>query len=222
MQNTTTLKSQAMASGFASKVIFFFALAILASGLGAWVSLNYFMAFLAATPAVIYGLFAVELILVFTSRIWSQKEGINKLLFFLFAFLTGVTLSPLLAVVLSNPAGAGMLTKALLISGMTFTGTAIWGATTKADLSGFRLFLMPTLIGMIIISVLGIFIPWGSTFELVFSGAGIILFSLFTAFDFQNLKNYPANAYIDAALHLFLDIFNLFTFVLRFLTAQND
>ncbi len=80
---------------------------------------------------------------------------------------------------------------------------------------------MIALIGMIITSIVGIFIPWGSTFEIFFTGGGVLLFSAFTMYDIQMIKHYPEDRYIDAALNLYLDIFNLFTYVLRFLIAMN-
>ena len=75
---------------------------------------------------------------------------------------------------------------------------------------------------MIIVGVIGIFVPWGSTMELVYSGIGILLFSAFTAYNMQSLKRYPEDRYIDAALSLYLDIFNLFLFILRFMMASRD
>jgi FtsH-binding integral membrane protein len=204
---------------FFGKVMTFFALAILASAAGIFVTNMYWMGFFTANPALIYVLFAVDLGIIFTSRYWSKKIPLNRFLFGLFAFITGVTIAPLLTVVAATPGGAAILTKALLATGCMFTATAVIGWTTKFDLSGLRGFLVMGLIGMIVISVIGIFLPWGSTFELIFSGAGILLFSGFTMYDFQKLKQFPEDRYIDAALMLYLDIFNLFLFILRFIIA---
>ena len=78
------------------------------------------------------------------------------------------------------------------------------------------------IIGMIIIGVIGIFVPWGNTFEIVFSGAGVLIFSGFIMYDFQKIKEYPQDRYIEAALSLYLDIFNLFIYVLRLIMALSS
>jgi FtsH-binding integral membrane protein len=204
---------------FFGKVMSFFALAMFSSAGGVFVAFRYLTTFFVQYPFMMYVLFALELGIIFTSRIWSKKNPMNKVLFALFTFITGVTLMPLIALVASTPGGVPILFKAILATAFVFTATAIVGWTTKFDLSGLRGFLMMGLIGMIIIGVLGIFMPWGSTFELVFSGAGILLFSGFTMYDFQKLKQFPEDRYIDAALMLYLDIFNLFIYILRFMLA---
>jgi hypothetical protein len=96
------------------------------------------------------------------------------------------------------------------------------GWTTKRSLEGMRGFLSITLIGMLIVGIIGIFIPWGSTFEMVYSGIGVLLFSGYAMYDFQKIKQYPEDRYIDAAIQLYLDIFNLFIFVLRLILSQKS
>ncbi len=207
---------------FYGKVMTFFALAIFMSAAGTYVTAQYFMEYFVNSPGLMYLLFAVELGIVFTSRMWSTKIPLNRFLFALFAFITGVTIAPLIVVLAASPAGLAILTKALLATGFMFTASALFGYTTHIDLSGMRGFLLTTLIGMIIVGVIGIFLPWGSTMELVYSGIGILLFSAFTAYNMQSLKRYPEDRYIDAALSLYLDIFNLFLFILRFMMASRD
>lgn len=204
---------------FFGKVMIFFALAVLASTAGVFVTMQYFMQYFMATPALMYVLFALELALVFSSRWWSTKIPLNRFLFAAFAFITGVTIAPLMGVLLASAAGTAILAKALGATALMFTATAIIGWTTKRDLTGIGGFLMMGLIGMIIVGVLGIFFPWGNTMEMVYSGIGVLLFSAFTAYDFQRIKSYPEDRYIDAALHLYLDIFNLFLFILRLIMA---
>jgi len=77
-----------------------------------------------------------------------------------------------------------------------------------------------SLIGMIVVSIIGIFIPWGNNFEMLFSGFGVILFSGYTMYDIQQIrKNQGMMNPMDAALRLYLDIFNLFIFILRLMGA---
>ena len=207
---------------FFGKVMTFFALAILASAAGAIITMTYFIEYFIAMPALMWMFFIVELAIVFTSRTWSKKRPLNRFLFAAFAFITGITIAPLLALVAASPGGAAVLAKALLATGLMFTATGIIGWTTKVNLSGMRGFLMVGLIGLIIIGVLGIFMPWSSKMEMVYSGAGVLLFTGFTAYDFQKLKHYPADRYIDAALALYLAIFNMFLFILRLIMGSRD
>lgn len=204
---------------FFGKVMTFFGLAMLASAAGTYLTVTYYLDYFVQYPFLIWLFFALELLIIFTSRTWSKKVPINRFLFALFAFITGVTIAPLIGLLAAIPQGPDLIMKALLTTGLVFGGTAILGWTTNLDLSGLRGFLFMGLIGMIIVSVIGIFIPWGSTFELVFSGVGVLLFSAFTVYDFQKIKNFPQDQYIDAALMLYLDIFNLFLYVLRFMMA---
>ncbi len=205
-------------SVFFSKVMGAFGLALLVSLGGMFVGFKYLLEVFFAAPAVMWVLFAAELILIFTARKWSTIKPMNYWLFALFAFLSGLSITPLVDGVLVT-VGAGILMKALTVTVLMFAGTALFGWTTKRDLSGLGGFLMITLIGMIVMSIVGIFFPWGTGFEMMFSGAGILLFSAFTMYDVQMLKHYPEDRYIDAALNLYLDIFNLFIYVLRFLLA---
>ncbi len=204
---------------FLGKVMTFFALAMAVSVGGIVFAQAYLMGLFLATPGIMFLLFAVELGIIFTSRMWSTKKPLNRILFALFAFITGITIAPLLTIVAGVPGGSALIAKALFATVLMFSATALFGWTTKIDFSGIRGFLFMALIGMIIVSVIGFFIPWGNTFELVFSGIGIVLFSAFTVHDFQKLKRFPEDRYIDAALMLYLDIFNLFIFILRFVLA---
>ncbi len=206
---------------FFGKVMAFFALAVLSSAAGVYVTMTYFIEYFVQTPALIYLFFAIELAIIFTSRLWSKKAPLNRFLFALFTFITGVTIAPLISVLLASAAGTTILTQALLATALMFGATAIFGYTTKVDLSGLRGFLFMGLIGMIIVGIIGIFIPWGSTTEMIYSGIGVLLFAGFTMYDFQKLKQYPQDRYIDAALALYLDIFNLFLFILRLIMALN-
>ena len=206
---------------FFGRVMFVFALALFVSALGVWLSFSYLLAYFVETPGLIWLVFIGELALIFTSRIWSTRRPLNYLLFSLFALLTGISITPLLALA-SVAAGTGIVIKALLATVLMFTAAGLIGWTTKRSLEGMRGFLFITLIGMLIVGILGIFIPWGSTFEMIYSGIGVLLFSGYAMYDFQKIKQFPEDRYIDAALRLYLDIFNLFIFILRLLLSQRS
>lgn len=206
---------------FFGRVMFVFALALLVSAGGVFLSLNFFIEYFIQSPALMWIVFIGELALIFTSRKWSTKRPLNYWLFSLFALLTGISITPLL-VLASATAGIGVVAKALIATFFMFTAAGIIGWKTKKSLQGLGGFLFISLIGLIVVSIIGIFVPWGSTFEMIFSGIGVLVFSGFAMYDFQRIKSFPEDRYIDAALHLYLDIFNLFIFILRLILSQRS
>lgn len=207
---------------FFGKVMSFFALAIFMSMAGTFIATKYLLFYFVSTPALMPVLFITELVIIFTARIWKRHSPLNKIMFVVFTFITGITLAPIIAVVAASPFGLSILIRALLATALMFSAAAVFGYTTKVNLVGMRGFLLLSLVGMIIVGILGIFIPWGSAGEMMYSGFGIVLFSGFVMYDFQKLKRYPENMYIEAALDLYLDIFNLFIYILRFIGAQRN
>jgi FtsH-binding integral membrane protein len=103
---------------------------------------------------------------------------------------------------------------------------SLYGYTTKRDMSGMGSFLMMGLIGLILASVVNLFLA-SSGMQFAISVIGVLLFSALTAYDTQRLKNtydFVANdvtaagrASIIGALQLYLDFINLFMFLLQFM-----
>jgi FtsH-binding integral membrane protein len=216
-----TLDVKNVATTFYSRVMFYFGLAILTSAAGTYAGFRFFATIFISNPFLVWVLLALELILVFTSRIWSTKRPINYLLLAAFAFITGVTLVPLLLSVILEFGGPDIIVKALVATAMMFAGTAVFGWVTHRNLSGLRGFLFAGLIGMIIVSLIGIFVPWSNNFEMIFSGIGVLIFSGFIMYDIQRLRIFPEDRPLDAALMLYLDIFNLFIFILRLISGTH-
>jgi FtsH-binding integral membrane protein len=208
-------------TSFYSRVMFYFGLALLTSAAGTYAGFRYFAEIFMSNPFLIWVLFAAELILVFTARMWSTRKPINYFLFAAFAFITGITLVPLLASVILEFGGPDIIVKTLVATTLMFSGTALFGWVTHRNLSGLRGFLWTALIGMIVVSLIGIFVPWGNNFEIIFSGIGVILFGAYTMYDFQRLKIFPQDRALDAALMLYLDIFNMFVFILRLISGTH-
>ena len=200
--------------------MFFFGLAVLASAAGTFVGFNYLFKAFFVSPGLMWFIFALELILIFTARLWSAIKPLNYFLFSFFAFITGVTLVPILAGVILEFGGPDIIIKALISTTLMFTAAAIFATTTTLDLSGLKGFLWISLIGMIIMSVLGIFWPWSNSMEILFSGFGVVVFSGYTMYDIQRIKNTSFGNPLDAALMLYLDIFNLFIYILRLMSGS--
>ena len=215
LEDQNILSSVRAANTFLAKVILFFGLAVFISAVGTFVGFQYLAPLFLKNPATIWILFAIEMILVITSRAWSVKRPINYPLFALFAFITGLTVAPLIAGIVLEFGGPSIVIKTFFATTLSFSAAAIFGWTTNRNLSGLRGFLWISLIGILAVSIIGYFIPWSNTFEMIFSVFGIIVFGGYTMYDIQRLKSFPPDRYIDAAINIYLDIFNLFLFILR-------
>lgn len=219
MNEMTSGKKAVANPAFLDKVYFFFGLAILLSASGVYFGMEYVMAMIIQAPWMLWAVFGLELVLIFTSRLWSTTRPLNYILFALFALLTGITVVPLIASFAIEFGGYEIIAKALLATTLMFTASAVIGRSTGKNLQGLSGVLFMGLIGMIIVGVMGIFFPWSNTFEMLYAGFGVLLFSVFVMVDIQRLGYYPEDRYIDAALALYLDIFNLFISILRLMGA---
>lgn len=201
--------------GFINKVFSLFGVALLVTALGVWVGFQYLLPVFVSNPLVMYALFGLELVLIFTSRAWYKIEPLNRLLFALFTFSSGLTIVPLIASFALEFGGYGIIFNALFSTTATFMAMALIGWTTKRAFTGLRGFLFMGLIGLVVVSIIGIFLPWGNTGEMLVSGFGVLIFAGYTMVDIQQLKHYEDDQYVLAAMQLYLDMFNLFIFILR-------
>jgi FtsH-binding integral membrane protein len=122
--------------------------------------------------------------------------------------------------------------RVFFITAATFGALSLFGYTTKRDLSGMASFLFMGLIGIIIASLVNLFLGW-SMLQFIISVVGVVVFAGLTAWDTQRLKNdyiygYAAQggdiaerAAISGALSLYLNFINLFTLLLQLL-GQRD
>ena len=170
---------------------------------------------------VFIGLIVAQLVLVagLSFRIQSLSPQIAAAVFLGYAALNGVTFSMIFAVYTTTSiAGAFFVTSAM------FGALAVFGWTTKRDLSSIGSIAFMALIGLILASVVNLFwandaLYWITTY------AGVAIFSALTAYDMQKIKelNVRGNTGTDddkreailGALALYLDFINLFLFVLR-------
>ena len=184
---------------------------------------------IAASPIFMILLFA-ELGMVFylSARIEKIQAGTATGLFLGYAVLNGLTLSTIfLAYTKASIGGTFLIT-----SGM-FGAMAVYGMVTKRDLSGMGSFMFMGLIGIIIASVVNIFLG-SSTLYWAISGIGVIVFVGLTAYDVQKIKSMGEQGImgqgedvvrkgaIIGALALYLDFINLFLMLLRFFGGGRD
>ncbi len=176
------------------------------------------------TSGWIFALFIAELAIIWTAPTWSRSSPLNIVLFLLFPLFSGITLTPIILSVLVGYAnGVTILLNALIAVSLLVASSALLAATSRTDLGGvWGRFLLQSLLGLIVFTILQMFFPSlrGQGIDLFFSGAGIIIFSLFLAVDIQRLHSRAdGQSPFLLAISIYLDIFNLFLFVIRFMLA---
>ena len=164
-------------------------------------------------------LILAQLVLAFTLMLGIRRisASVGLLLFFGYAALTGVTLGFILRVYeLGSVVAAGSAAAAV------FGAAAFYGAVTKRDLSNLGAYLFMGLVGLIVASVVNIFVGW-SFISFGVSVAGVVIFTVLTAYDVQQIQSGAVAAWAGAmekgavmgAFKLYLDFINLFFMLLR-------
>jgi len=177
---------------------------------------------------IFFGLIIGELALVFSisARVHKMRASTATSLFMLYAALNGATLSAIFLVYTRSS-----ITSTFFICAATFIAASIYGMVTKRDLTSVGQFLFMGLIGIVIASVVNLFIR-SSGVSLIVSYIGVIVFVGLTAYDTQKLRTMALTqpAGIDGAtlrkgailgaLTLYLDFINLFLMLLRIMGSR--
>ncbi|MAB08779.1 MAG: hypothetical protein CML50_22575 [Rhodobacteraceae bacterium] len=118
------------------------------------------------------------------------------------------------------------IAQVFLVTSIAFAGLSLWGYTTKKDISGWGAFLIMGVIGILVASIVNIFLG-SPTIAFAISILGVLIFAGLTAYDTQNIKNtylqhaahgdseWLGKAAIMGALQLYLDFINMFMFLLQ-------
>jgi FtsH-binding integral membrane protein len=198
------------------------ALAMLMTGVGVALGATFALPLLASN--LVFLLFLVEFGIIFTAPAWVRRSPINIILFVAFPLLSGLTITPfLLSVAYQYANGAVILLNAVISTVLLSASAAVFASFSRDDLSRrYGFFVFQALIGLIVFGLLQMFIPSlrGTAFEMIVSGVGIVTFTLFLAIDIQRLQRLGrAESPFLLALSLYLDVFNLFLYVVRFMIA---
>jgi FtsH-binding integral membrane protein len=232
-QSTLTRpRAEALVNGFVRSVYNWMAFALALTGFVA-----YYVAHTPSIARLIFGNPIIFFVLIFAELglVFAISGMVNRLsastatsLFVIYAALNGVTLSFIFLAYTSTS-----IASTFFICAGTFVGCSIYGWTTKKDLTSWRGFLMMGLIGIIIASLVNMFLR-SSGMSIIISYIGVIVFVGLTAYDTQKLKNMalaqPAGldggvvrkGAILGALSLYLDFINLFLMLLRIFGTARD
>jgi len=150
-----------------------------------------------------------------------MNVGVNLAVLFAFAFISGLTIAPLLASIFAMPAGASIVGQAFLMTSVAFGGISMFAMSTKRDFSSMGKMLIIALIIMIVAGISNIFIQ-SSLFQLAIASVGALVFSAFILYDTQQIIKGGYDSPIEAALSLYLDFFNLFISLLQILGIMNS
>ncbi len=159
----------------------------------------------------------------FSAMINRMSAATAQLVFQAFAATMGVSISWIFVVF----TGFSVI-QTFLVTAIAFAGLSLWGYTTKKDISGWGSFLIMGVIGLIVASVVNIFLGSGVV-QLAISAIGLLIFAGLTAYDTQKIKNiyiqhaqamdaeWLGKAAVMGALNLYLDFINMFMFLLHFM-----
>lgn len=156
-------------------------------------------------------IFIAEIVALFGLMFSRSKPGLNIAMLFIFTTLTGLAITPLVAMVAKS--GAGAVVMAFAMTTIVFGVMSIFGLKTRKDLANMGKMLFIALIVVFVCSLINLFLG-SSMFQVLISSAAVILFSVYVAYDTQNIVRGLYSSPVDAAINLYLDFYNIFVHLL--------
>lgn len=181
-----------------------------------------------SNPAIMWGLIIAEFVLVFAVSAAINRLSLTTatLLFVLYSVINGATLSFIFLVYTTTS-----ITSVFFITAATFATMAFVGYTTKTDLTSMGKILLMALIGIIIATIVNMFVG-SSGLQMIISYVGVLVFVGLTAYDSQKIKEMLMMApdagetsqkmALLGALSLYLDFINLFLYLLRIFGSRRE
>jgi FtsH-binding integral membrane protein len=212
--------NEVQASSLMSKVLGLLSVSFILASVGAFLGI-----FLGIGGGTYWVVIIAGFIVLIALQFLIQKPGINLFLLFLFTFLEGMGLAPLLGYYLYANGGAnqGILAEAFILTAITTLLLSVYSWTTKRDFSRLGDYLFFGLILLVVVGLLGFLFQglFNSTaFGLLISFFGIAIFSGYVLYYIQRAK-YMADTLPNAiglTISLFLTVINLFLYILRLLS----
>ena len=168
-----------------------------------------------SNPILLIVLFVAQLglVIAISAGVNRMSTGVAGALFLLYSALNGFIFSLVFELYTDES-----IFTTFLVAASLFAALALYGATTKRDLTGLGPILFGALIALIVATVVNVFVG-GSTLYWITTYAGVLIFAGLTAYDMNKLQNYAQSGgetgAVQGALALYLDFINLFLFLLR-------
>lgn len=187
-----------------------------------------FMLMLYQHPWLLFAVALVQigLVIMLSARGLTMNFFTAATMFLLYAASVGLTMSTIFALFTNES-----IAQTFFITAGTFGAMALYGYTTQSDLSGMRSLLMMGLVGIILASIVNIFLKNGFV-QIAIAAFGVVIFTLLTAYDMQKIKGIPhlcqqyniplRQASLLGSLTLYLDFINLFIFMLNLTGRQKN
>lgn len=158
------------------------------------------------------------LVMYLSVRVFKMKESTAKIMFMLYAFVSGLTFSSIFVVY-----EIASIFYVFLIAAAVYALFGFIGYTTKLDLTKFGTYLIMALFGIIIASIVNMFLG-NDALTLIITVIGLLIFLGITAYDVQKISKMPnlPNAGIYGALDLYLDFINIFLKLLSLFGKSRD
>ena len=169
----------------------------------------------------------LAMVFALSAGITRMRPATAQMMFWVFSALMGVSMSSIFLVYTHTS-----IVRVFFITAATFGALSLYGYTTKRDMTGIGSFLIMGLFGVVIASLVNLFLA-SSALQFFISVIGVLVFAGLTAYDTQRLKNdyiygyasqggdIAERAAITGALSLYLNFINLFTLLLQLL-GQRD
>lgn len=197
---------------------------------------KFMVAFLAAFALAGIGVFAGQFVprillipliilqvVLLIIMIFVRKTKIGYSLMFTYMFISGMTIYAVLTAYVEK-LGATTVIKVFILAFVVFCVIAIYGSLTKFHFGFLGNILFYALLALVLVSVVGIFVPFSNSIEQLTALAGILIFSAFTLYDFNKIAKdgLREDEIPNTVLSVYLDFINLFFYFLRYLNALKD
>jgi len=224
--NTETIqdvRANEIARSFLAQVYVCMSFGLAVTGGLAWYTANSMglmsTLFSSRAPFIIIVIVQIGIVIYLSSRIATLSPSVASAFFVLYAALNGLILAPIFIVYTSES-----IASTFFVTAGTFGAMSLYGYMTKRDLSGMGSFLLMGLVGIIIATLVNIWLRSEATMWAI-TYIAIIVFVLLTAYDTQKIKQMAyeldqnedlrASVAVLGALRLYLDFVNLFIYLLR-------
>ena len=207
------------------KVFFRMFLGLLATGLTAWYTYQsgLYITILSGVSYAVVAIIELLVVLLFSFLFRKLSPLAVTILFYLYAFINGITLSVIFAVFEINS-----IFYAFFATSLLFGGLAFYGYVTKKDMTKFGSILMVTLIVGLIVSIINLFIG-NSLIDIVLDWVMLFVFCGLTIYDMNKIKNMSQEIeyeseklYVYGAMELYLDFINIFIRLLSIMGRRRD